>query len=219
MINQYAEILWDYHHMYQTPKVSDCILALGSHDLHVAERAADLYLAGYANLIIFTGGLGRITQKIWGVSESQKFKEIALVKGVPEENILIETTSTNTGENLKNTWNLLNQKKLKINSFIIVDKPYKERRAFATFNKQWPISVQNIVTSPQYSFKEYCEFYKSGEITVHEFISIMVGDLQRIDLYGKNGFQTVQKIPDKVWKAYAKLVSMGFTDHLIKNDK
>ena len=215
VINEYAEILWDYHHMYQKPHISDCILALGSHDLHVAERAAELYLTGYANLIIFTGGFGRITHKIWGIPEAQKFKEVALSKGVPEKSILTECNSTNTGENLRYTWKILNQKGLEISSIILVDKPYKERRAYATFNKQWPISVRNTVTSPQYSFKDYCEFYKSGEISVHEFISIMVGDLQRIDLYGKNGFQIVQEIPQQVWKAYDELVAMGFTEHLI----
>lgn len=216
MVTKYAEILWDYHHMNQNPKVAECILALGSHDLHVAERAAELYLLGYSKLIIFTGGLGRITQKIWGVPEAQKFKEIALKKGVPAGNILIECNSTNTGENLKNTWKLLQENNINLNSFIIVDKPYKERRAYATFNKQWPINVENTVTSPQYSFNEYYEFYKSGEITVHEFICIMVGDLQRIDLYGKKGFQTIQAIPEKVWEAYNKLIEMGFTEQLIK---
>lgn len=216
MDTKYAEILWNYHHMNQSPKVAECILALGSHDLHVAERAAELYLEGYAKLIIFTGGLGRITKKIWGVSEAERFREIAIIKGVPEKNILIECNSTNTGENLANTWKLLSESNLDIKSFIIVDKPYKERRAFATFNKQWPICVDNVVTSPQYNFKEYCEFYKSGEITVHDFFSIMVGDLQRIDLYGKNGFQTAQEIPEMVWEAFNKLVEMGFTDQLIK---
>lgn len=202
--------------MYQIPQPADCILALGSHDLHVAERAAELFLSGYSKLVIFTGGFGRITKKIWGVPEAQKFKEVALSKGVPETSILTECDSTNTGENLKNTWKLLCRNNLKINSILLVDKPYKERRAYATFNKQWPTSIRNTITSPQYSFQEYCKFYESGEITIHEFISIMVGDLQRIDLYGKNGFQTVQDIPQKVWSAYNELVTMGFTEHLIR---
>lgn len=215
---EYAEVLWDYHHMNQKLlDKADCILALGSHDLHVAERAAELYLNGVSSLIIFTGGLGRITHKLWGISEAEKFQEIALRKGVPKENILIECNSTNTGENLKNTWELLEGKELDIKSFIIVDKPYKERRAYATFNKQWPLLVENVVTSPQYSFYEYCEFYRQGEITIHDFFSIMVGDLQRIDVYGKNGFQIAQEIPDNVWKAYNKLVDLGYTEQLIKS--
>lgn len=212
---KYAKILWDYHHMNQVLQVAECILALGSHDVHVAERASELFLEGYANIIVFTGGFGRITKEIWKIPEAQKFRDIAISCGVPKENILIEYNSTNTGENILNTWILLKEKNLNINSFILVDKPYKERRAYATFNKQWPVSAKILVTSPQYTFEEYCKFYKSGDITIHDFISIMVGDLQRIDLYGKKGFQTIQKIPAEVWEAYDKLVEMGFTEHLI----
>ena len=35
-----ARKLWDYHHMHHTPAQTDCILALGSYDLRVADRAA-----------------------------------------------------------------------------------------------------------------------------------------------------------------------------------
>ena len=35
--------LWNYHQVNHVIEKSDCILALGSHDLRVAERAAELY--------------------------------------------------------------------------------------------------------------------------------------------------------------------------------
>ncbi len=38
--------LWNYHHMNHELVKSDCILALGSHDLRVADKAAELYLQG-----------------------------------------------------------------------------------------------------------------------------------------------------------------------------
>ena len=60
-----AKLLWEYHHLHQPLQKADCILGFGSHDLHVAERAAALYLAGYGKYIIFTGGFGRITKQIW----------------------------------------------------------------------------------------------------------------------------------------------------------
>lgn len=44
----------------------------------------------------------------------------------------------------------------------------------------------------------------------------MVGDLQRIHLYGKNGFQIEQEISDKVWNAYNNLVSLKYDKHLCK---
>ena len=53
-------------------------------------------------------------------------------------------------------------------------------------------------------------------MTVDDFINIMVGDLQRIDVYGDNGFQIKQEIPDTVWDAFQILVKEGYDKQLIK---
>src|SRR6185312_1337886 len=130
-----AKILWEYHHMHHELEKSDCILALGSHDLRVADRAADLYLQGYAPLLVFSGGLGNLTSDIWTIPEADQFAEIAVKKGVPSNAILIENKSTNTEENILFTQKLLQQKGLNPQSFIVVQKPYMERRSYATFKK------------------------------------------------------------------------------------
>lgn len=44
----------------------------------------------------------------------------------------------------------------------------------------------------------------------------MVGDLQRIKEYPKQGFQIEQEIPDEVWRAYEELVKLGYTQFLMK---
>jgi hypothetical protein len=53
-----AKRLWDYHHLNQIPVASDCILVLGSHDLRVAERGAELYLQELAPILIYQEGWG-----------------------------------------------------------------------------------------------------------------------------------------------------------------
>lgn len=206
-----AQKLWDYHHTNQVPEKSDCILALGSHDLRVAERAADLYLEGFAPLLIISGGLGNFTKEMWTEKEADKFAAVAIKKGVPENAILIENKSTNTGENILFTQKLLEVKGLTPQSFIVVQKPYMERRSFATFKKHWP-DKKFVVTSPQIPFEEY----PTEEISMEKVINIMVGDLQRIKCYPGKGFQIYQEIPEEVWDAYGKLVALGFDKHLIK---
>ena len=206
-----AQILWDYHHMNHTPVKSDCILALGSHDLRVAERAAELYLKDFAPLVIMSGGLGNFTKEMWSEKEADKFARIAVEMGVPEKDILVENQSTNTGENILFTQNLLKEKQLDPTSFIVVQKPYMERRSYATFKKHWP-DKNILVTSPQISFNDY----PTDEIPMEKVINIMVGDLQRIKIYPEKGFQIYQEIPDEVWEAYEKLVGLGFDKHLVK---
>ncbi len=206
-----AQKLWDYHHINNSLKKSDCILVLGSHDVRVADRGAELYLQGWAPLLIFSGGLGRLTEDMWTETEADKFAKIAIEKGVPKEAILIENKSTNTGENILFTQQLLKQHTLDPQSFIVVQKPYMERRSFATFKKHWPDKTL-IVTSPQISFQDY----PTHEIPLEKVIHIMVGDFQRIKVYAEKGFQIPQPIPEDAWQAYEKLVELGFDEHLIK---
>lgn len=206
-----AKVLWDYHQMNHKPEKADCILALGSHDLRVAERAAELYLEGWAPSIIFSGGLGNFTLNMWKEPEADQFAGIALKRGVPAEAIYIENKSSNTGENILFTQHLLAEKGLDPKSFIVVQKPYMERRSYATFKRHWP-DKHLIVTSPQISFDEY----PNNEIPIERVINIMVGDLQRIKMYPAKGFQIYQEIPDNVWRAFEKLVDAGYNTHLIR---
>lgn len=214
-IDYYGKILWNYHKLNEKINKSDVIIGFGSHDLNVAKRCAELFLDGYGDMIIFTGGFGRITKPLWNITEAEKFAEIAINMGIPKNKIIIENKASNTGENIKYTKETLRNLNLSPTSFIMVDKPYRERRTYATLKKQWP-EIDFNITSPQYTYEEYCNFYSQGEISKNEFISIMVGDLQRIDLYGKNGFQIVQDIPKDVWDAYNKLVNLNFNKHLCK---
>ncbi|HEX2532931.1 MAG TPA: YdcF family protein [Chitinophagaceae bacterium] len=207
-----ARLLWDYHHMNHRLQKSDCILVLGSHDLRVANRGAELYLEGWAPLLVFSGGLGNFTQDLWTVPEADQFADIARSLGVPEEAILVENRSTNTGENIQFTRRLLREHGLDPHSFIVVQKPYMERRSYATFKKNWP-EKELVVTSPQISF----EAYPIEEIPVERLIHIMVGDLQRIRYYPAKGFQIHQEIPGDVWAAFEELVAAGFDHHLMRD--
>jgi uncharacterized SAM-binding protein YcdF (DUF218 family) len=208
---QLAKIVWDYHHMHTPLKKSDCIFVLGSHDTRVAERAAEIYLQGWAPLLIFSGGLGRLTKELWRETEAELFAKIAVQKGVPESHILVENRSTNTGENVLFTRQLLEQRGLNPQSFILVQKPYMERRTYATFQKQWPGKTV-CVTSPQIALEDY----PTPEAPLEAVIHIMVGDLQRIRVYAEKGFQIHQDIPEEVWTAYERLVALGFDKQLIK---
>ena len=174
-----------------------------------------MFLEGWAPLLIFSGGLGVITSRIWNEPEADQFAAIALRLGVPQEKILIENQSTNTGENIRFTKGLLAQKQINPHKFILVQKPYMERRSFATFRKLWP-EKEVAVTSPQVSFDEYLNNYVNGTLSTADVISIMVGDLQRIKVYADKGFQIHQEIPDEIWSAYEELIAAGYNRHLIE---
>lgn len=84
----------------------------------------DLYEAGYAPLLIFTGGYGGSGARF---SESQVARRYAVKQGVPESAILIENQSRNTVQNLVEAKRLMDERGL--HRVIIVSDPLHMARA------------------------------------------------------------------------------------------
>lgn len=116
-----ARLLYKYHRMNMPIQQSaDAIFTLCSFDLRVAHRAVDLFNCGKGKYLIFSGGYGEITSNIFDKPEAEVFADIALKRGVPEEKIILETESTNTGENVRLTYELLQTMGLEPGRMILV---------------------------------------------------------------------------------------------------
>jgi uncharacterized SAM-binding protein YcdF (DUF218 family) len=138
---------------------------------------------------------------------------VAAARGVPREKLLLESRSTNTGENVELSRRLLAERGLLPRSAIAVQKPYMERRTLATFGVRWP-ELELVVTSPQLDF----EAYTRAGIPRDDVIHVMVGDLQRLLVYPKKGFSTPQEVPADVMAAYEGLVAAGYTKRLLPGE-
>ncbi|KAM7183715.1 duf218 domain containing protein [Naviculisporaceae sp. PSN 640] len=241
-INKDARIVYNYHRM-NIPLFNDlsspsplsetgstAIFTLCSLDIRVAHRAASLFVfnPNHYSHLIFSGKVGALTAGLFNNRpEAEVFAEIATSPpyNIPHDRVIIEPEATNTGENVRFTYKLLQQRGLldgsgvdgiKISRFVLVQKPYMERRTYATFVKQWPGNgeigkgVEFTVTSPQLEWEEYPDKENPRELV----ISIMVGDLVRIREYPARGYQIEQDIPEEVWEAGQRLIKAGFGGHL-----
>lgn len=208
-VDRWARIVWDYHRLGHALRPADAIVALGSHDTRVAERAADVFLEGWAPLLVLSGATGALTGG-WTRSEAEVFAEVAAGRGVPRERMLLEARSTNTGENVVMTRALLAERGIAPRRVIAVQKPYMERRTLATFEARWP-GLEVVVTSPRLGFDDYT----SGSIAPDDVVHIMVGDLQRLWLYAEKGWSSPQPVPPAVREAYEGLVAAGYTRRLV----
>ena len=204
------KILWNYMQIDSRLKKADCIIGLGTIDTEVAKISARLYMQGYADKIIFAGGLGKITYKLWNETESEKFAKIAIKEGVPKEKIYIEKKSTNTGDNFRFSKELIEREKLQVKSCIVVCKPYDEKIVYAAFKKIIP-EYELIIHSENISCEEY--YKKNGK----EWIDVLVGDIQRMKLFYEKGWQIKMEIPDNVWNAYEILAKKGYDKYIFKN--
>lgn len=209
-ILQDARTLWDFHVGHFGVERADFILALGSHDERIAEYAAKLYLAGLAPWLVTSGGFGKVTRHTWRVTEGEKFAMTAEGLGVPRSAIIVEADATNTGDNVTKTRDILEARGIHVATGILVTKPYMCRRAYATAAKQWP-EIKWLVAAPPLTFDEY----PNDEVPLDRMINLMVGDLQRLRVYGEKGFQIPVEVPESVWSSYERLRDAGYDEFVI----
>ncbi|MCK8063944.1 MULTISPECIES: YdcF family protein [Vibrio] len=205
---RHIETLWDYMQLKHELKPADCLFVMCSNDVRVAEHAANLYHQKLAPLIVFSGGEGRFTDGLFEKSEAETFAEIAKMSGVPSEAILLEAESTNSGENVRFTEQRLKEEGKNCSSFILVQKPFMERRAIATFEKQWQSPYSQLqVSSTAHPFFEYI----NEDMPLMMVLEALMEDFSRVKSYPEKGFQTEQSIPPQVESSYQVLLErFGF---------
>jgi uncharacterized SAM-binding protein YcdF (DUF218 family) len=203
---QAAHTLWDFHLIYDEVSKADLIIGLGSYDLRVADRCAELFHQGLAKQILFTGKSGNWTGGLYDGTEAEAFAMRAKELGVPGKAILIEPQATNIGENIRYAKAMAGDN---IRRAIIVTKPQTQRRAHATVRAQWP-DVEALVTAPPTRFENQSTQAYPLDMFIHE----MVGDVQRMIDYPAKGFQIAQSIPASVADAFDFLVKEGYHHHL-----
>ncbi|HHF0552708.1 hypothetical protein ACX03_01700 [Vibrio parahaemolyticus] len=205
---RHIETLWDYMQLKHELKPADCLFVMCSNDVRVAEHAANLYHQKLAPLIVFSGGEGRFTDGLFEKSEAETFAEIAKMSGVPSEAILLEAESTNSGENVRFTEQRLKEEGKNCSSFILVQKPFMERRAIATFEKQWQSPYSQLqVSSTAHPFFEYI----NEDMPLMMVLEALMEDFSRVKSYPEKGFQTEQNIPQQVESSYQILLErFGF---------
>ena len=206
-----AELIWDYHQMGHELTPCDVAIGLGSHDLGVATFTAELYQQGLFPLVVFSGGNSPTTAARFPRGEAVHYREHARSLGVPDDAILVEPKAGNTGHNITYSRELLAQHGQQPVSLLLISKPYMERRAFATCRKLWP-EVSVICASEPLKFDDYVQSIGDEKLV----IDMLVGDLQRVIEYPKQGFAIEQEVPAGVLGAYDRLLGRGFDSRLLK---
>ena len=174
--------------MKDAPQKSDVIFIPGTSQSAITEKAAELYRAGFAKYVIPTGAYSgkrgkfaaeKIDNPRYAVGYATDFaycRYILTENGVPEEAILREDRSTNTGENAEFTAILLQKMELTVSRAILCCQSFHARRAFMSYAKHFPdTEILVVPTDTQGIRKEdwflqeksyrrvMSELYKCGE--------------------------------------------------------
>ncbi|WP_017236153.1 YdcF family protein [Streptomyces sp. SS] len=206
--------LWDYHQMGHTLRPCSVAIGLGSHDLGVADTAADLYRRGMAPLLVFTGATSPTTRERMPRGEAVHYQERAIELGVPASAVLVEPRARNTGENIRFSRDLLNEAGIAVSSVLLISKPYEERRSYATARKLWP-EVEIVSASSPMTLQDYVDSIGDARLV----IDMLVGALQRLLIYPEQGFMISQKVSAEVIASYERLCQDGFTSRLLRDSE
>lgn len=208
-VRLHAETLWAFH--ARSDEIGDPagIVCLGSYDLRVAHRTADLAFEHPRARIVVTGAYGNWTRGVFEATEAEVFGRVLVERGVPEARIVLETKATNIGENLIFSREILGYEAGEAVAF--VTKPQTQSRVRATAPMRWP-SVAAQVTAPNLTLDDYAR----PDAGLRPVIEEMVGDIERLRAYPALGHQAPVEIPPEVIGAYEALKAAGYDGHTLK---
>ena len=167
--------------------------------MDIPVKCAELFKCGYGKRILFAGGPGKITSSKFKKSEAEVYRDIAVQCGVPDEAILLETKSTNTGDNFRFSKRLLYQNQVK--KILLVHYATSERRTLSVAKAILP-EFDFIITSPELTFSSFLEQLRHSSEYFYSEVSLLVGDIQRMIIYPQLGWQEEVEIPASIIHAY-----------------
>ena len=147
---RFASDITDFMFIGDEPRKSDIIFVPGNDKPQMAERAADLYRAGFARYVLPSGrwyiglcyfpGPATESDRYSGTYESEwVFLRVVLMKnGVPEEAILREDRATFTYENAINCRAVTDRAGLDVRRAILVTNTIHARRSRMYFRLLYP---------------------------------------------------------------------------------
>jgi uncharacterized SAM-binding protein YcdF (DUF218 family) len=204
-----AQEIFAYLYLFsEGSSCADAAIGFGHFDLKIPQRCGELYINGYARKIIFTGGIGSGTADL-GKAEAVAFREELEqdYPAIPAEAVILETTSTNTSENIQFT-----ARKLahcypdftfddQIKKAIIVANAYRQRRVWLTCIKNLPQVAFYNMPPPTTFEKELRLFSERGS----DFLELLVGEIDRLIRYAEAGYIVHEAIPQKICDNYVAL--------------
>ena len=193
-VDSSSKILWDYLCVRDNPQKADAMFVFGRNDFNIPEKALQLYKEGWAPLLVLLGGTGRLSGDL-KVPESEVFRDYLLQRRVPKEALLLDTVSTNTGENVDAGLELLQNSKFKIQNLILVTHAPHARRTIGAVQIRRP----DITL---FSCPDDCSLPDSGSEARPEALKEIMGEIERLVTYTGLGYIQEQNIPKDIITAY-----------------
>ena len=182
-------------------KLSAPTLILAGNGLPIlADKAAQMYVNGQVERLFLVGGVGHATRILYenfekqgfhfeeGMSESEICRQyLKEVYDLPDKAFLIESKSTNSGENATFSLEILHSLDAVPEKVLLMNDPTLQRRTRATFEKVWQ-NEQTVFANAVPFVPEILHFSEEIVFTVKElnhqwpkeyFYALVLGEMER----------------------------------------
>lgn len=223
---------------------ADLLILLGNSVLHTVDTVAAAHEDGVAEELLLVGGRGHSTDllrrevrddpryehvPVEGAAEAEIMRDLLVHGcGLDEEDIMMETESTNCGENAENAYRLLRGRRDPPTEVLLVQDPTMQWRTWASFHRVWSTdSDVRFLNCPTFVPTVQIEagtltFEKPerpGLWSMERFITLVMGEIPRLrndeNGYGPRGrgYIVAVDIPPEVEAAYDRLQT-SFGDYV-----
>jgi len=147
-----------------TPQPSDVIIVIGGdHKPERVKRAVELYQQGYAPIVIISAGT-----KVWEgdewMHEAEVMRRQALMRGLPEADLWLESESLSTFQNAYYTKAICQSKGFK--SVLLVASAYHSRRAKRIFQDVFGENISVSVQAAPQTLCTLCWWFQPDQVSV-----------------------------------------------------
>ncbi|MBT5902813.1 MAG: YdcF family protein [Opitutaceae bacterium] len=181
---------------------ADLVVGFGHFDLRIAHRCAEIWQAGLAPRILFTGGVGAGSADL-NMPEAEAFAEVLfnLIPDFPRDHLITETKSTNTGDNIRFSLELMRTANWEVNTAILVATPFRQRRVMQTWAKVTDgISAQNAPPVSELQIDRALFGEKQEDL-----VAQLPGEIERLTTYAQRDWIAPSEIPPEIRHAATQL--------------
>lgn len=166
-MNNPFDCITDFIFVENEIEKADVILVPGSDHPQLMEKASSLYKQGFAPYILPSGGY----KESIGTTEWEYLSKIGIENGVPANVILKEDNARHTLENARFSFKVLQNNGIKHKKVIIVCKASHSRRALLSYQSEFPIETEFIVSPVIDRFGITKENWYLSEIGINRIMS------------------------------------------------
>jgi len=174
-------ILWNYLTKYDKLKKAELVFVFGGGGINRVNEAIKLYKKGFAKKILFSGGTPIYIKK-HKIAESKYYANIAKKYKIPKEDLILETSSKNTPENVVNSISILKKINFLPKKIILITVTYHMLRAYLTFKSacDWdPILIRHPVPSEKFKKENFFKDINGWSYVFFEYIKLWIARLMK----------------------------------------